>query len=427
MKRFIALVLLLGTAAQPAFADTLTINPDNLASILDAGNIDVAREAENVHKAKLGIQVAIGNLIPSLSVMLSSTIANPPQFLVNSVTCLVPFLFPGKWYDLAAAKNTASAEAAALEITRLNTYAVAYALLNQYSDLQQLLALLNDQYKRLDDYVKGLQAQYDLGLISQADLLRGELELSRSQSDLSRATESMSNDYGALRKMLGVDNIETVLNIDFDSEDPSTLESAPLTQAVVLDLYRRAPERRQLDLLIDAAQDAVSSSEWSWLAGCSGSQGALGPTSTQSTFTQTTSIGINIGYPFFPQIAIAKSSVRDIELREKDLSLELARIFETTQSSVAIVKQRMADAQSAVDIAEALLFEQTHLVELGKASVKDVLDAYSAVTRAKGEYLLAKSTLDGHRITLKRLALEGRFLKVLIKSRREIEIKKTIK
>lgn len=403
-----------------ASKNTVSVTPENLETFLFAGSTDIARSMNNVQRAKNQVEVARGDLIPSLNLNLIAVITNPPMFMVSSVSCLVPFLFPSKWYEFSAAKKTAVAEAAGLEITKLNAYAAAYTLLSRFAGDETVYRLMNEQYLHLERYVAGLQAQYELGLISQADIHLSDLELSRMRGELARLSENMDVQRAALRKMLGF-SLDQKFNVAFSEEGASRIEDSAATQATLLQVYDRAPERRQLELLYEAADSHVSASSWAFLAGCSGSQGNFGPTDSGQAFTQSTSVGIGIGYGFFPKVSLAKRSRDEIVIRQKEMVLELGRVLESTQKSIQSLKTRMNESVRGLQIAERLLTEQTQLAELGKASVKNVLDAFSAVARAKIELAASKTALEGHRITLKRTALEGRFLKVLIKARKEFE------
>lgn len=398
---------------------TIVVTPENLDQVLFRTSTDIAREMNNVLRARDSVELARANLIPSLNLNLGLVVANPPQFLLSSVSCLVPFLFPSKWFDLAAARQAASAEVSALEITKLNAFAAAYAVLSQYSSYQQILAVLNEQHSRLEEYVRGLNEQFTFGVITPADLDRGRLELNRMQLDTSKIVESMETSKASLRKMLGL-NIEQQFELQFGEETASQLEAVRPTQLVINGLYNRAPERRQLELLLEAAENQIHSAEWAFLAGCSGAQGSFAPTSG-GAFTQSTAIAISIGYGNFASVSLSKRNRDDIMIRQTELMLELGRVLESTQRSIESLKLRIEKANESIQTSEKLLAEQTELAELGRASVKDILDAFNNIARSKIELITAKASIDGHRITLKRLGLEGKFLRVLIKSRRDLE------
>ena len=190
-------------------------------------------------------------------------------------------------------------------------------------------------------------------------------------------------------------------------------------------MMERAPERLQLEFLHDAAKANVGSATWAFLGGCSGNNGAValgsGTTAT-SSLSVSTGANVNIGFGIFPAISLVKRSVKDIEIRQDELQLELARSLETVLADIAGEKARVAAGQASIAASEALLQEQNYLLDLGKVTVKERLDAMTGVARAKSETLTARTTLMGHRITLKRMALEGKFLKVYIQSNRDLEL-----
>lgn len=412
-----AIILMNFVGSVAVAASPITVTPDNLQDLLFTGSSDVAKEMNNVLRAKNNVDVAFGNLIPSLSFNLGVVVANPPLFLLSSVSCLVPFLFPSNWHGYDAARNEAKAEASALEITRLNAFAAAYALLSRFSNDEAVLALLIDERKRLEEYVQTLRDKADTGLIPQLEALQAELGLRKMSLDVSRISEVIGIERAALRKMLGL-GLDQPFDIRFADDPPSVLERLAGTQGLVDLLIARAPEHRQLELLMAGAKDRVKASYWAFLAGCAGTQGSWGP-SGSNAFTFSSTFAISIGYGNFPQISLSKRNVDDLSIREKDLSLEFARLLDGAQQSIVTLKQRMDDAAKAAELGERILTEQTLLVDRGKVTRKDILDTTNGISRAKVEFLNAKTALEGHRVTLKRLALEGKFFEVLVSSRRE--------
>ncbi len=416
---FAHLILLLAAFAPSVQAATeaISITPDNLEELLFSGSTDVAKEMNNVLRAKSNVDVAYGSLIPSLSLNLGVVVASPPLFLISSVSCLVPFLFPSSWYGYGAAKKEALAEAAAFEITKLNAFASAYVLLSHFSNDEAVLAVLTEQYRRVDEYVQSVKEKAGKGLLPQLDAWRAEFELRKMRLDVSRLDETIGIERAVLRKMLGL-NIEQAFQIQFADEQPSRLEQEPLTQPLVFELFNQAPEHRQLELLLASARERVKASSWAFLAGCAGSsQGNWGP-STTNGFSFSSTFSVSIGYGNFPQISLSRRNVDDISIREKELLLELGRLLESTVKSITQQKLRLEEAAKAVELGERILIEQTRLADQGKASRKDLLDTANGIARTKIEYLNARSAIEGHRITLKRMNLEGKFSDILLKARR---------
>jgi outer membrane protein TolC len=313
-----------------------------------------------------------------------------------------------------------------LEITRLNAYSVASALLVRVKGDVETLRIVSESVGGLDEYVKSLDMQSTIGLVPHADVLRGQVELGRISSDMIRMKEAIADEYAALRKMLGF-SLDQKFDIEAGDDTESRYESQAATSVLMTEMYNRALERTQLEYLHQAALSGVNEARWAFLGGCTGNSTSISPGTTGTgAFAVSTGLSISIGFGYFPTISIAKRNVTDIEIREKELQLEIGRQLETVLADIEGEKTRLANAMQAEAAAQALLNEQNYLLDLGRVTVRERLDAITALGRARSEVVSARTTLAGHRITLKRVALEGRFLDVTIAAKRDLEIKKLI-
>jgi outer membrane protein TolC len=208
----LTLALVLAVPGHANFAATelapangvLVVTPEKLEEILLSQNTDVMRQMNTVMRAKDQVNAARAELLPSISLNLVMLISNPPAFLLSSVSCLIPFLFPSKWFNLDAAKKTFSAEVTAIHLAKMNMFASAYSLLLAVAGDEAMLTMVRQQHARLEEYVNGLRVQNELGLIPQADMIRGEIDLNRTKIDLSKTAELIAQERAALRKMLGL-------------------------------------------------------------------------------------------------------------------------------------------------------------------------------------------------------------------------------
>ncbi|MBI3558659.1 MAG: TolC family protein [Deltaproteobacteria bacterium] len=418
--------------ALPAFASspelngtlidrTIVVTPKNLDKILFGNNIDITKAMAQVLRAKQSVNAARADLLPSLNLNFIQAISATPTFLVNFASCLVPFLFPSKWYALKQADKSYASDITGLEITRLNTYAMALNVLVHVKGDEQVMETVAQTVAGIDEYVKGLEVQSKIGLMPRADVLRGTIEHGRLAADYIKIGETLADEHAALRKMLGF-NIEQKFTIELGDEIPSIYEDMLPTNPVLTKMLMRAPERTQLDFLKEAAEAGVGNARWAFLGGCSGQAGTASSVAGGSAFTVTASATLSLGFGYFPTIALAKRNVKDVEIRQQELGLELGRVLESALADIAGEKTRITNAETSVQASEALLAEQNYLLDLGKVTVRERLDAITNLARAKTEVLSARNTLSGHRITLKRLALEGKFLKVLIQSNRDLEL-----
>jgi outer membrane protein TolC len=401
-------------------AGKILITSDNLDDVLFANNPDTIDAMNAVMRAKDQLNIARAQLLPSLSLNVIMTISNPPMFFVNSISCLVPFIFPGNWFDARAARAGEGAAVMGFYIARLNAYSQAYALTEEVGGDTEVYGAMQDHFARFQQYVDNLQLQADLGVIPQFDVERAKVELGKYEMDLSALRQLIDEERAAIRKLFGF-SITQDFDIQMAEVGPSPYETS--TAAASLDdIVARAPERQQIDELIVQARAQVHSAVWAFLGGCQGNQGGFGNGAPSSAFSLSTGVQVNIGFGYYAQIQLAKRNVVDMQHRQQELKLELGSVLETSIADINEIKIRDAIAQQNLATSEAMLAEQSELLPLGRVSVKDMLDTYSALSVSKTTSLANHTALQGHRITLKRVTLEDGFFKVYNNSRRALQL-----
>ncbi len=399
--------------------NTVMLDDAMLEKFILSSNMDVMQMMENVLRARDQMHIARSALLPSISLNMILSAFTSPMFLLSSVSCLVPFLFPTNWYTMKASKKAYKAQIEAFHISKLNIYAAAQAIVYQVAGDEAVYSVMESQRKRLADYTAGLEQQYQLGLIPETDAIRGRMEMNRIETDLLKTRQLVIAERATLRKLLGI-GLEKQLVLKTISQSPSKLEGQGVI-ATVASVAQISPESTQLDLLAASAKASYHATAWSFLSGCSGSQGRIG--STGSAFSMSTGASVNLGFGYFPTLKLAKRNMEDIELRKKEVVLELGRVLESTLPAVELIKERQTRAQSNLDMTEMLLKEQLVLLELGRVTVKDVLEGFSSAAAAQLEVVATQNALSTNRITLKRTGVEDRFLKILNDSRRLAQAK----
>lgn len=403
-------------AAEP---NTVVLDEATLERSLLSGNMDVLNTMQTVLKTRDQMNIARGELLPSISLSMILAAFASPFFLLNSVSCLVPFLFPSNWYNLKASKKEFHAQIEALHLMKMNAFAAAQALVYQVAGDEAVLDVMTKQRTRLAEYNGGLEQQYALGLLPEIDIIRSRIEMGRVENDLLKTRQLVLTERSLLRKMLGIPLTKTLV-LRLAPMTPSRLEGgSPAT--LLASVHQASPERVQLELVYEAAKAKVGSTGWSFLSGCSGSQGSLnvGALSYGSSFNLSTGAGMSLGFGYFPKLKLAKRSLKDIELRQKELELELGHVLESTVPTMNLLKERQRRTQANLEMTERMLSEQLVLLDLGRVSVKEVLESFSVTSMTQIELVATNTALASTRITLKRTGVEERFLKILNDSRRE--------
>ena len=394
--------------------NTIVLDDAMLEKLILTDNMDVTQTMDNVLRARDQMHIARSALLPSISLNMIISAFTSPMFLLSSVSCLVPFLFPTNWFALKASNKAYKAQIEALHLSKMNIYAAAQAMVYEVAGDEAVYSVMEGQRKRLADYTAGLEQQYQLALIPEVDAIRGRMEMNRVETDLLKTRQLVISERSTLRKLLGI-GLEKQLVLKPLAQTPSKLEGQT-AMATVASVALISPESTQLDLLAASAKASYHATAWSFLAGCSGSQGRL--SGGAAAFSLTTGATVNLGFGYFPSLKLAKRNMSDIELRKKEVVLELGRVLETTLPAVELIKERQIRAQSNLDMTELLLKEQLVLLELGRVTVKDVLENFASAAAAQLEVVATQNALSTNRITLKRTGVEDRFLKILNDSRR---------
>lgn len=408
-------------AEQPA-TPIVVVTPENLQSLLAAGHNDVVQEMSAVLTARDSAELARDELLPSINLNLGLTVVSAPGFLASSVSCLVPFLFPSNWYDYYAAKNTFLAEAKSAQTITLNAYATAYSLLTRVAADQAILEILRAQLGRAQTYATEIEMQFRAGFIAKLDVSRTHAELAKSKLEFDKAELGLRTELAAVRKMLTLP-ASTQLVIALPEPLPSSLEeleTPSAIQAALAKIEETAPELEQMQLLEKAAQNNVKSVEWSFLDGCSGSQGTVGNHST-SAFQPSGSFDLDLGVGLFPSIRVAKRALSDLAWRKGQIQAEMSRVLETSLAGIETSKALKETSAQYQASAEHLVSTQAHALEVGHATLKDLLDSFGAMTAAQIEHINAGVGLASFRTALNRLALENEFATLATSSQQQID------
>jgi outer membrane protein TolC len=303
----------------------------------------------------------------------------------------------------------------AFHIARLNAYSTAFALAEQVGGDTAILRTREAHFLRVKEYVDNLKLQAQLGIIPQSDAIRGELDLGKKEYTLSQLRQLVAEERAAARKLFGF-SIGQKFEIQMDTVPPSPFEDQ-IPESTLSAIVARAPERLQINALISQAHAQVHSAQWAWLGGCQGNQGNFGNGAGAQAFSVATGFSVNIGFGYYPRIMLAKRNVQDMINRQSEQTLELGRVLETSVGDIRELKLRKSISEANIALAERLLAEQNSLLESGNGSAAQTLQAYEAISMATVDAQTAQLGLDGHRVTLKRVALEDGFLKVYINSR----------
>jgi outer membrane protein TolC len=386
----------------PTPAGPITINADTLKSMILDKNIDLKIQMNQVEQAKAKMNIARGNLLPSIN--LGAVISSGPSFALSAISMLFPFLLPSRWMDMKQSQYLLDSQADGYYIAQLNTYSSAYsAYLTMVadSDLHDVLQKQYENYKQIEDMIS---AAVHAGLRDKEDLLQAQSQTELAAFQVSQTAELLDKELAAMREMLALPlNQKLVLETSHMQKN----DSEDLDMQTVLDQSLKiAPEIAQINSMITAAKYAKWSQAFSFLTGASlgssrGTSGDLGSVQANGS--------VNFGFGYFPSLQLSDLNVAQLQLQKQELNFEQAQLVEATMASITEAGKQLVLAQQAESDLTQVYTTELLRFRTGLTDLLHVLTAANSLTEALSNKIKAQSDLDNLRITFNRILIDGKF------------------
>ena len=324
----------------------------------------------------------------------------------NAITASIPIYTGGQLsgtIDQAKAnyKSYALGETKAY-IEMKKTATDGYFSLLQAGNMENLY---QDSVNQLEEHLKNVQAQYDVGVVAKVDVLRSEVSLANAQQQLIQATNNYDVAEASLNKIIGT-SLDTTLKLK------DSLQYTPYENDMQYCLDYASMNRAELEqsrLAVDAAKGAVKVAKSGFLpkvtASATESWGGSG-SNWPGDDKENWSVGIGATMNIFDS-GVTLSKVHAAE--EKLLQAE--ETYRDTVNSVELevrsnylglreAEKRISTTQVAVAKAE----EDFHIAQVrymaGVGTNLDVIDAQVALTEAKTNFVNALYDYNTSKIAL---------------------------
>ena len=286
-------------------------------------------------------------------------------------------------------------------ITMKQTVSNAYYTLLAAIDSQQVC---EKSVAALQDHLKNVQAQYDVGVVAKVDLLRSEVELTSAQQDLLKAENQHSIAEARLNNIMGIAQDTKLAPVEelgyktYAETLPRCIDYAMLHR---LDL-------QQSRLQVKAAEAALNGAKAGWTPTISGSlsnswSDDRWPGDEGSNWGAGVGVNMNVFDSGVTKSNVARAKANLMAAKETyrqdtdNVELDVRNCYNTLREA----EKRISTTQVAVAKAE----EDYHIAqvryEAGVGTNTDVLDAQVALNRARNnfnsslyDYNLAKTALD---------------------------------
>ena len=277
----------------------------------------------------------------------------------------------------------------------------AYYTLLAAIDAQQVC---EQSVTALEDHLKNVQAQYDVGVVAKVDLLRSEVELTSAQQDLIKAENRHNIAEARLNNMMGIAQDTKLAPVEelkykvYEEALPNCINHAMLHR---LDL-------QQSRLQVKAAEAALNGAKAGWTPSVSGSvSNSWADSNWPGDKGSKWGVGLDVSMNVFDSgvtksnVSAAKANLmtaKESYRQDTDnVELDVRNCYNTLREA----EKRISTTQVAVAKAE----EDYHIAqvryEAGVGTNTDVLDAQVALHQARSnfntslyDYNLAKVALD---------------------------------
>lgn len=411
------------TLAQTAFAgETVQLNlPDAMErafrtnpTVSIAGyNLDSARASYNAARESQGIsitgqhQTARGGYNDDqysqagYSIRNGAIVYNPRLNLgkgianshANGLTASLPLYTGGK---LKGAIKQAKANYLYNKVGLQRTYnEMRSTVTNGYFNMLQmddLQKLSEESVTRLEDHLKNVQAQYDVGVVAKVDVLRSQVELADAQQSLIKAQNNYQIAEASMNKIVGLP-LDTQLQLDnllvYTPYD-KTLEECLAYSA------EHRPELEQAKQSVEAAKGALMVARSGHMPQVYGSASQSWsdnnwPGDENGNWTVGVSVSMNIfdSGVTLSNIHGAEADLKAAEETYRDTEDSVNLDVRTNYLGMREAEKRIATTKLAVEQAD----EDYRIAQLrymnGVGTNTDVLDAQVALTQAKTNYTQA--------------------------------------
>lgn len=203
-----------------------------------------------VQRGMEAIQVARGNLLPSLNVWrLASALVEPGEILMSAQN-FIPFFIPGNWLRLSETKKWSKAEALGFEIFVMNQLLKVRSLAHDLESDASFLESMDAELARLRSLLSLVQNVS--GFSSPKAALGLQLQIGLLESDQRAWRQLFESNWQELAQMVP------------QVSRPKARKPQPLTLSIPEDIgiFPKVRELRQVDELILGTRSATRSFYW---------------------------------------------------------------------------------------------------------------------------------------------------------------------
>ncbi len=309
----------------------------------------------------------------------------------NTITASIPIYTGGK---LSGAIDQAEANYKSYLVGEQKAYNdMRETVTNSYYSMLQadnVQILSRESVNRLEEHLKNVQAQYDVGVVAKVDVLRSEVELADAQQNLIKAENAYQIAEASLNRIIGLP-MDTTLKLQ------DSMQYTPYDNDLKYCLDYAAQHRPELE----QAKQGVEAAKGALKVARSGHMPQVSANASQNWNDSNWpgdengnwSVGVGVSLNIFDtgvtmsRIHGAEADLAKAEESYRDTEDAVMLDVRSTYLDLREAEKRIGTTKVAVAKAE----EDFHIAQVrymaGVGTNTDVLDAQVALTDAKNNYI----------------------------------------
>ena len=361
-------------------------------------NPEIKSAKERVIRTRLQIREAFSSILPKLSADLEYTYQDgttlfssffPHNNYSFGLTLQQPIFDQGKYFILRPQADI-SIEIAELSL-EASKQSIILGIIKAYINTlkaDETLAIAEESKDRLAEHLRVTQRRFEVGQVAKNDVLRAEMELANSESELIHAEKALALSYEALKKIMFFEDENLSIHpISYIHKDQRSMKE------MIYNAYEKRPDYLQMVKAKELAQKGVSLAKTDFFPTISifGEYEKSSEHFLPDNYTSYT-VGGSISVPIFEggirsvKLGRARHDHSLAEYKEADMKkqvrLEVIEAFLHIEDLLATLK--------AIDKQIEHAQENMRIVKLryqeGEATNLDVLDANLLLVKAKTDF-----------------------------------------
>lgn len=268
------------------------------------------------------------------------------------------------------------------------------------------LAYAEESLARMEEHLKNVTMQYEVGLIPKADVLRSSVEVANAKQTMIRANNTRELAYASLNNLIWVE-MDTVVHLE--DELLYAADSRTLQESIAYAKIHR-PEIHQSLAAVEASKDSVRAARSGYYpkVSMSAGYGRSDDSSQRAWENEGWNVGGTVSLTLFDSF-YTRGRVGETMANQEKAEAELKNNIQAIELEVRQSWLNMQEAKERIDTSTVAIAQAEEDYKIAQARYMagvgtnlDVLDSQNALTNAQTNYIGALYDYNSSRASLDR-------------------------